>query len=138
MNVFFYGLFMDEGFLESKGITPRNPMIGRLDDYELRIGERASLVRCRGQRVVGIVMDVDVDDVKRLYADNSVADYLPETVSIELECGSLVEATCFNLPEDAIQGTNKDYARALCELADSLGLDETYVGEINRLADNGE
>ncbi len=138
MNIFFYGLFMDPGLLASKGITPGNATIGRLRDYELRIGKRATLIRRPGQRVFGIVMDVDARDVQRLYADDSVADYLPETVTIELESGSLVEATCFNLPAHAIKGTNKDYARALCELAGRLGLEETYVNEIRRRAETGD
>lgn len=138
MNVFFYGLFMDASLLASKSVTPRSAVIGRVDNFEPRIGDRATLVRSPGKRAFGIMMDVAVDDVQRLYSEDSVADYLPQTVTVELANGSSVEATCYNLPAHRVAGTNKVYARALCELAERLGLDKSYVGEIRRLAAMGE
>ena len=135
MNVFFYGLFMDASLLASKGITPRSAVTGHVDDFELRIGDRATLAHCPGSRVFGVMMDVADDDVNRLYAEDSVADYLPETVTVEVADGSLVEATCYNLPADRVEGTNKEYARALCGLAERLGLDDSYAAEIRRLAE---
>lgn len=138
MNVFFYGLFMDASLLAGKGMTPRSVATGHVENVELRIGDRATLVPSPGRRVFGIMMDVAEDDVERLYAEDSVADYRPEAVNVELADGSMVEATCYNLPAHAIEGTNKDYARALCELAERLALDKSYVGEIRRLAERGE
>lgn len=138
MNVFFYGLFMDASLLSNKGITPRSAEIGHVDDFELRIGERATLVRSPGARACGVLMDIAADELQRLYAENSVADYLPETVRVKLTDGSCVEASCYNLPGNKLVGTNRSYAKSLHELADRLGLDQSYVGEIKRFAEQGK
>lgn len=135
MNIFFYGLFMDEATLASQGINPKRSVKGHVDDFELQIGERATLVRSPGARVHGVLMEIAAGEVQRLYAEESVADYLPETVTVKLADSSRAEATCYNLPTDKIIGTNRDYAKALCELADQLGLDGSYVDEIRRLAE---
>ena len=42
--VFFYGLFMDESLLVSKGVSPSKATVGYVDGYSLRIGRRATLV----------------------------------------------------------------------------------------------
>jgi len=44
-DVFFYGLYMDEDILKSKGITIRNQRSAYVDNYELRIGDLATLLR---------------------------------------------------------------------------------------------
>jgi hypothetical protein len=42
--VFFYGLFMDESLLASKGVRPTKLTVGYVDGYGLRIGKRATLL----------------------------------------------------------------------------------------------
>ena len=58
MNVFFYGLFMDTALLSSKGVTPDSIAIGYVDEFALRIGERATLVRATGARSWGVVANI--------------------------------------------------------------------------------
>lgn len=134
MNVFFYGLFMDEGLLAGKGVRPSSVNTGFIDGYELRIGERATLVPRPGGRAYGAVMDIAQAEATALYAEASVADYRPEPVVVELTDGTQVEATCYNLPADKISGTNKDYAAALLKVAARLGFPDGYLDEIGQMS----
>ncbi len=132
MNVFFYGLFMDEDLLAKKGISPSNAEVGYVDGFALRIGERATLIRSAGTRSYGVMMNITSDQANKLYAESSVTDYVPESVTVELLNGSKVEASCYNLPVDKVTGTNKVYAQALLEVANRLGFPETYLVEIRQ------
>jgi hypothetical protein len=130
VKVFFYGLFMDVKLLASKGIRPAKVDIGHVDGFALRIGERATLVRDPGGRAYGVMMDIAPGEAEDLYSDESVADYLPEPVMVELLDGARVEGTCYNLPEDEVTGTNKDYAELLLRLATKLGFPDAYLAQI--------
>ncbi|MEE8287939.1 MAG: gamma-glutamylcyclotransferase family protein [Nitrosomonadaceae bacterium] len=132
MNVFFYGLFMDEDLLAKKGISPSKAEVGFVDGFALRIGERATLIRSADTRSYGVMMNISSDQANELYAESSVADYVPESVTVELLNGSKVEASCYNLPVDKVTGTNKVYAQALLEVANRLGLPERYLVEIRQ------
>lgn len=132
MNVFFYGLFMDESLLATKGIKPAAVKPGFVDGYRLRIGERATLVRRPGGRAYGVSMDVTPGEAKGLYAEESVADYLPETVTVELKDGTKIEATCYNLPLDKVAGANAEYAESLLKVATRLGFPDSYLDQIRQ------
>lgn len=132
MRVFFYGLFMDESLLATKGIAPSEVKPGFVDGYGLRIGERATLVRRPGSRAYGAMMDITPGEARQLYAEDSVADYLPEPVVVELMDGTKVEATCYNLPGDKVTGTNKEYAESLLKLATSLDFPDSYLNQIRQ------
>ncbi len=56
--VFFYGLFMDESLLASKGVRPTEPTIGYVDGYGLRIGKRATLLPEANSRAYGVLMKI--------------------------------------------------------------------------------
>ena len=132
MRVFFYGLFMDEDLLATKGIVPKEVTSGFLDGYRLRIGERATLIRHPGSRAYGAVMEITPGDAKELYAEESVADYLPEPVTVELMDGTQLEATCYNLPGNKVTGANKAYAEALLAVATRLGFPDSYLEQIRQ------
>ena len=128
--VFFYGLFMDESLLVSKGINPSKATIGRVDGYGLRIGRRATLVPDPTKRAHGVLVTMPTEDVSALYSEKSVADYVCETVSVVLPDGTLESARCYNLPEQKLEGTNSQYAKSLLLLAAKLGLPDVYIQEI--------
>jgi hypothetical protein len=130
VRVFFYGLFMDESLLAAKGIKPTDVSVGFVAGYGLRIGERATLVRHPNGRAYGAMMDVAPNEAMELYAEDSVADYLPEPVTVELMDGTEVEATCYNLPDAKVTGTNQDYAESLLQVASRLDLPDFYLDEI--------
>ncbi|MEP1096047.1 MAG: gamma-glutamylcyclotransferase [Cyclobacteriaceae bacterium] len=130
MEVFFYGLFMDVDILLKNGIKPSNPRKGILDDYALKIGNRASLVPCQNEKSYGIVMTVDTNAIHNLYAETSVADYVPEEVNIIINTNDAITATCYNLPSELLTETNGSYAIALHKLAKKEGFPDDYLEKI--------
>lgn len=123
---------MDDSLLALKGINSTEVAAGFVDGYVLRIGERATLLRHRDGRAFGVTMDIARPDVMELYAEESVADYQPESVTVELMDGTRVEATCYNLPGARATETNKVYAERLLRLAARLGLPDSYLDEIRQ------
>ncbi len=132
MEVFFYGLFMDQTILEKNGLHPSNLRRGYLQDYTLKIGNRASLIPCDHERSYGLLFSVDEKAILSLYAETSVADYIPEEVAIVTDSAETIQAICYNLPASSLSGTNTTYARSLYELARSLSFPEDYLEKINR------
>jgi len=128
--VFFYGLFMDESLLASRGIHPSQSTVGYVDGYRLRIGKRATLVPKRASRAYGVLMTIQNQDATTLYSDESVSDYIPEPVSVTLPSGVSEPAICYNLPSDRLEGTNSAYAEALLQLATNLGFPAEYLDAI--------
>ena len=68
IEAFFYGLFMDDNLLRSKGIVPMNPRPASVEGFGLRIGKRATLVPARHERSYGMVMGLTHQQLKTLYA----------------------------------------------------------------------
>jgi hypothetical protein len=134
VSVFFYGLFMDESLLASKGVIPANATVGYVDGYGLRIGRRATLVPDDRNRAYGVLMTVRADGVRALYSDESVADYVSESVSVVLPDGTVESAVCYNLPERKLEGANPEYAKSLLILAGRLDLADDYLQQIREQA----
>lgn len=123
---------MDTQLLAAKQIVPARIESGFVDGYALRIGERATLIAESDGRAYGVVMEIPPDDVARLYAEASVADYFPESTMVETMGGTRVEATCYILPADKVAGTNKTYAKALLDIATELHFPDYYLEEIRK------
>lgn len=132
--VFFYGLFMDEDLLASRGIVPSGTSVGYVDDYGLRIGKRATLVPDAGNRAYGVVMTIRDEDVRTLYSEQSVADYVAEPVTVTLPDGARKPAVCYNLPVGKLEGANPRYVESLLALAGKLGLPGDYLRQIRKQA----
>ena len=132
MEVFFYGLFMDKEILIKNGIRPSNPRKGYLNNYTLKIGNRASLIQCEKEKAYGIIMTVNDEEITKLYAEKSVADYIPEKVEAVTETNEHLTATCYNLPIELLTGTNKLYAKSLYDLAKKLNFPKEYLSRISK------
>ena len=131
IDVFFYGLFMDEELLWSKGVTPANLRPASVAGFQLRIGDRATLVPAHSGRVYGLVASLSHADLERLYAEPGVSAYRPEAILAGLSNGEVVAALCFNLPEPPSAGArNADYASKLRSLAERLNFPADYVDSI--------
>ena len=130
--VFFYGLFMDESLLASKGVRPTKLTVGYVDGYGLRIGKRATLLPEANSRAYGVLMKITAEEVAALYSEQSVADYIAESVVVKLPGDIRVSAVCYNLPAARLAGTNPEYAAALLTLATKLGLPDSYLEHIRK------
>src|SRR5919202_2271501 len=130
IDVFFYGLFMDVEVLAAKGVEPSNVRRGSVEGYRLLIGRRASLVPDAASTAHGVVMSLPFAAVHTLYANDSLGDYRPEAVLVELTDGSgAVPALCFNLVEPPTPNErDPQYAAKLRALGERLGLPGEYVG----------
>lgn len=135
IDVFFYGLFMDRDALVAQGLHPGPARLASVEDYRLRIGARATLLPEEGGTVWGMIIALLVDEVTALYAAPSVADYRPEAILVRLESGETRAALCYNLPENAISGANRDYAESLHMLAERLSLPAAYLSFLASLTE---
>ena len=131
VEVFFYGLFMDEAVLREKGLCPKGRRAARVENFRLVIGERATLVPHEGFEAHGLLFSLKPSEVDTLYSEASVSAYRPEAVCAQLPDGTFVPALCFNLPAPpAADERNPQYAAKLRALAARLGLPPDYVSSI--------
>jgi hypothetical protein len=131
VDVFFYGLFMDEDLLRGRGIVPLNPRLAMVEGFGLRIGERATLVPATEERSYGMVMGLTYQELQGLYGGPGLEQYRPEAVSCSTLAGEIVCALCYNLPEPpAPDEANKEYAGQLRAVLAKLGFPPEYVERI--------
>jgi hypothetical protein len=136
-SVFFYGLYMDTSLLESMGLRPRQIGAARLDGFQLRIGERATLVPAPGRSAYGFMIDLSEGEVAELYSRPEVRGYIPESVTVVLlDDSSEHRAVCYVLQsEEPNSGADAQYAASLAALVARLGLPTAYAREVARLGD---
>ena len=128
--VFFYGLFMDKDLLKEKGFNPHNIKRACLQGYQLKIGERATLVPHKGARSYGTVMELDSSELEYLYGSDGVEDYVPQAVQASTIAGEPLEAISYILPMEKLSGSNSEYASKLAGVAKKLDLPDDYIEEI--------
>lgn len=130
VEVFFYGLFMDEDLLLEKSVTPENRRVAFVNNFRLIIGNRATLVPFAGGTVYGVLFSLTHQEIDQLYSDPSVSEYRPEAVTA-ISNGEAVAALCFNLPTVPSENErNSEYATKLKALAERIGLPQAYVKSI--------
>ncbi len=131
LDVFFYGLFMDQKLLSDKGVQASDLRLAVVSGFVLRIGARAALVPDSAGTVHGVVMKLSHFDLERLYSEPSLLAYRPEPVLATLQSGAIIAALCFNLPEaPSPDERNPEYAEKLRILARRVGLPDAYVASI--------
>ena len=128
IEVFFYGLFMDAELLRSKGTQPANVRMAAVPGFELRIGQRATLLQNPNTCAWGMLMQLTHSEVEQLYSEPSVQAYRAEAVLVQLSDGSFIPALCFNLVNPpAPEENNPEYAAKLKQLAIRLQLPADYI-----------
>ena len=131
IDVFFYGLFMDEALLREKGLNPINRGLAAVENFALVITQRATLIPSAGNLVHGVVFSLTHDEVDSLYADPSVSMYRAEAVLARLPDGNSIPCLCFNLPTvNTTDERSAEYAAKLRALATRLNLPQSYVQTI--------
>jgi gamma-glutamyl AIG2-like cyclotransferase len=131
VEVFFYGLFMDQEILNDKGLSPQHSEIAYVSGLALRIGQRAALVPDERGKVYGIVMSLTLSEVEQLYSDPAVQAYRAQAVLARLASGGQVAALCYNLREPPLPSErNPEYAAKLRAVAEKVGLPREYVDQL--------
>lgn len=129
--VFFYGLFMDEDVLRAKGVLAMDIRPAFVAGFELRIGNRATLVPDPSGRVYGRVASLSHTELEQLYSEPGLQAYKPEAVLAHLANGEILAALCFNLVDPpSLQERDPEYASKLRALAQRLDFPSEYVASI--------
>ena len=131
IDAFFYGLFMDPDVMKNSGIEYVNPRQGYAEDYELLIGNRATLVSVPGKRSYGMVLSVTHVETNKLYSAAGLEDYRPEAIAVNLMGKQVLPAMCYNLltppkPDEA----NPEYAEKLRKALQRLEFPSAYIESI--------
>ncbi len=131
IDVFFYGLFMDEQLLKTKGVNPTNLRSASVDGFQLRVGKRATLVPMKTGRIYGMIAELTHDEIQHLYSEASLRDYKPEAITAHLLNDGALAALCFNLPQaPAPEERDVEYALKLRALAERLQFPAEYIASI--------
>ena len=132
VDAFFYGLFMDESILRQSGVAPVNPRRAYVDDFALRIGQRATLVPQPGARAFGMLLALTHANLQGLYSVPGLEQYRPEAVLAQQLEGPSVPALCYNLREAPHPDErNPNYALRLQAVLRNLGFPREYVESIS-------
>lgn len=135
VDVFFYGLFMDSDILKDGGINAVDPRRAYVDDYALRIGQRATLVPDSGARAYGMLFALTHDDLDRLYGAPGLECYRPEAVSVHAMEGGSCSALCYNLREPPnLDEASAEYASQLREVLTGLEFPLSYIQSLASLS----
>lgn len=129
-SVFFYGLFMDKNLLKEQGFNPQNIQRAYLKGFQLKIGERATLAPQNEACSYGTVMELDSNELQKLYGSDGVEDYIPQTVQANRMTGEPLEAVSYILPIEKNSGCNSEYAIKLASIAKKLDFPDYYIDEI--------
>jgi len=123
VDIFFYGLYMDDEILKSRGVVPKNKRTGVADGYRLRIGNNATLLRNRGTKAYGLICSLSHNEINSLYTGSGLMNYVSESVLVEIDNGWTVSALCYLLlvPPSA-EEINDDYYEKLSSCLKSCGL----------------
>ncbi len=113
-KVFFYGLYMDEDILKSKGVKPREKMLARAKGYKLRIGNMATMLRDENSETYGIVYSLTYEEINKLYRDSGLNDYIAEAIMVETkDKKQIATLSCILLNPPKDDEHNEKYLQSL-------------------------
>jgi len=125
---------MDSDLLSEMGLRPVSLGPALLRGYELRIGDRATLVPKAGAVAYGMLIELADAELASLYSAPGVDGYRPYNVETErLDDGTAQPAVYYNLPADKLGAEfNSEYAKTLSALLLRLGFPSNYASEVNQ------
>jgi hypothetical protein len=134
IDVFFYGLFMDAEILRAGGVAePANPRRAFVDDFELRIGQRATLVPAADSRVYGMLFALTHSELDLLYAAPGLEAYRAEAIVAQSLDGIATPALCYSLRHPpSTDERNSGYTSRLQEILARLNFPEGYVASLSK------
>ncbi len=115
-KVFFYGLYMDEEILKSKGVEAREKIIACAKGYKLRVGKMATLLRDESSKAYGIVYSLTYEEIDKLYKNAGLTEYVVESLIVETEDKKEIATLCCILLEPPKEDENNEkYFNSLVE-----------------------
>lgn len=121
-DVFFYGLYMDPLILQQSNVQARHPRKAHVRDYQLRIGNKATLLRAPGHQAHGMVYALTHDEIDLLYGIPGMEIYAAEALLVHTG-GETIAALCCNLRDPPLPDEdNPGYREQLHATMEHLGL----------------
>jgi len=131
IDSFFYGLFMDRGILRGAGVEPIKPRRAYVEEFALRIGQRATLIPSPGARAYGMLFALKHSELDRLYAAPGLEQYRPESILAQPLEGTPTQALCYILRQaPRPHERNPEYAAQLQRVLSSLEFPAEYVASV--------
>jgi len=121
-EVFFYGLYMDPDILVNKSIQLRNPRIACAENFELKIGNKATLLRSPGKTAHGIVYSLTHEEINSLYWGSGLNEYAAEVIMIKIKDDYSPALTCNLIDPPKNNESNPEYKQKLKEAMKNLGV----------------
>lgn len=132
IDAFFYGLFMDIAILREAGVAPANSRRAYVDDFVLRIGQRATLLPSAGGRAYGMLFALTHAELESLYSAPGLEQYRAEAVLAQVLEGESAPALCYNLREaPQPHERNPEYAARLQLALSKLNFPQEYVTSVS-------
>jgi len=122
-EVFFYGLYMDPDILKKAGVTPSHPRIGYVENFELRIGNKATLLRAPGKKANGIVYSLTHADIDKLYWGSGLNEYAAEALVARVGNESVPVLCCNLVVPPELSESNLEYEKKLKASMNKLGVE---------------
>ena len=135
MWVFFYGSYMNFDVLREVDLVPEEWAVARLDGFDIRIEQRANLVRSDQHCVFGIVATATHAELNRLYAhaQHVLGElYLPEPVLVQTVAGLWRPALCYICPAMVPRPPENAYVERVLKPARQFGFPPWYVERLER------
>lgn len=126
---------MDPDLLRNQGYNPDEPTIVKLDNYDLILGERATLTPKSDSTVWGMVIAMSENEASKLYSEPSVSDYKSIDVICQDIAGNDIKAAVYILPFNypISLPTNSNYAKSLHKICKKMSLPSSYCDKIDAI-----
>ena len=113
VDVFFYGLYMDEEILLKKGVKIRNQRKAYVKDFVLRVGKMATLLRAEKKEAYGLVYELTHKEIDILYKDSGLIEYVGEAILLQVDNKSIAALVCNLLVPPFKDDKNEQYVEKL-------------------------
>ena len=113
VDVFFYGLYMDEEILLKKGVKIRNQRKAYVKDFVLRVGKMATLLRAEKKEAHGLVYELTQKEIDILYKDSGLIEYVGEAILLHVDNKSITALVCNLLVPPLKDDKNEVYVEKL-------------------------
>jgi hypothetical protein len=127
---FFYGSFINRHVLRQVGFDPEVFEVAKLSGFDIRIQPLANLVRSDQHCVYGIVARATHEELHRLYSQDWVGTYLPESVLVETLDGKWRAALCYLAPAPEPAPASNDYIDRIVGPAREYGFPAWYIARL--------
>jgi hypothetical protein len=139
VSTFFYGSFMNPEVLAKADVRASETRMARLDDWELRIAPRATLVPAAGRSVYGVLAQLTHPDLDKLYTKDwfGFGAYLPEAVIVSDSARHRLPALAYISWEPPGDKPTAEYLGKMVSVASELGFPDWYVRHIESFGQGG-